>query len=190
MSILSDAEIASRSTGPNPMIAPFINKQMGDPSFGLSSYGYDIRLGPSFKIYSADLVFTPNSVIDPRDFKPSLCKEVNEPGSLVIPAGGFVLAESMEAFNIPRDVLVVCVGKSTYARCGLIVNVTPLEPEWKGVLTLELSNTTPLPIRVYAGHGIAQLIFLRADRVCQESYADRKGRYQDQLGVTGPKARN
>jgi dCTP deaminase len=190
MSILSDHEIQSLCESNEPMITPFTNKQMGDPSFGLSSYGYDIRLGSNFKMYPPRLRVDPNDVIDPRNFRPELAVDIEEHGAVVISSGGFALAESVEVFDIPRDILVVCVGKSTYARCGLIVNVTPLEPEWKGKLTLELSNTTPLPVKVYPGHGIAQLLFFRADEPCWASYADRKGRYQNQPGVTGPKARN
>ena len=158
-------------------------------SFGVSSYGYDVRVGSRFK------VFTPTSgrvtVVDPKAFGGELFVEVDTADlgtdHVVIPPNSFALAETVERVSVPRDVLAICVGKSTYARCGIIVNVTPLEPEWRGRITLEISNTTPLPAKVYAGEGIAQLVFLKADRVCATSYADKNGKYQDQAGLTLPR---
>lgn len=174
-------------------IIPFAEsaKRPGKVSYGLSSYGYDIRVGSRFKIFTP----TPRSggvaVVDPKAFHDDLFVEVdcakNGCGYVVIPPNSFALCETVETLAIPRDVLVLCVGKSTYARCGLIVNVTPLEPEWRGKITLEISNTTPLPAKVYADEGIAQLVFLKGDQVCEVSYADKKGKYQDQDGLTLPK---
>jgi dCTP deaminase len=166
-------------------------RRPGKISYGVSSYGYDVRVGPTFKIFTP----TPKSggitVVDPKNFTDELFVEVNTDaiGSdhVIIPPNSFALCETVEFFEIPRDCLVICVGKSTYARCGLIVNVTPLEPEWRGKITLEISNTTPLPARVYANEGIAQLVFLKADQVCAVSYADKAGKYQDQSGLTLPK---
>lgn len=174
-------------------IEPFEDggKRPGKVSYGVSSYGYDVRVGSRFKIFTA----TPRSggiaIVDPKNFTDDLFVEVDAErrGSdhVVIPPNSFALCETVETFTIPRDVLVICVGKSTYARCGLIVNVTPLEPEWRGKVTLEISNTTPLPAKVYANEGIAQLVFLKADRVCAVSYADKAGKYQDQGGLTLPR---
>jgi len=165
------------------MIEPFEPKQVsaGVVSYGLSSYGYDIRVADEFKIFTN--VFT--TVVDPKhfddrsfvEFKGEVC---------TIPPNSFALARTVEYFRIPRDVLTICVGKSTYARCGIIVNVTPFEPEWEGYATLEISNTTPLPARIYANEGIAQVIFFQASEVCRVSYADKKGRYQRQMGITLP----
>ncbi len=165
------------------MIEPFEPKQVraGVVSYGLSSYGYDIRVADEFKIFTN--VFT--TVVDPKhfddrsfvEFKGAVC---------TIPPNSFALARTVEYFRIPRDVLTICVGKSTYARCGIIVNVTPFEPEWEGYATLEISNTTPLPARIYANEGIAQVIFFQASEVCRVSYADKKGRYQRQMGITLP----
>ncbi|MFA6316724.1 MAG: dCTP deaminase [Elusimicrobiota bacterium] len=166
------------------MIDPFVDRQDGGGkvSFGLSSYGYDIRVSDEFKIFTNTFVAT----VDPKafdarsfvDFKGDVC---------VVPPNSFALARSVERFNIPRSVLAICLGKSTYARCGIIVNVTPLEPTWAGYLTIEISNTTPLPAKIYSNEGIAQLLFLESDEVCETSYADRKGKYQDQVGVVGPR---
>jgi dCTP deaminase len=164
-------------------------KRPGTVSFGVSSYGYDVRVGSHFK------VFTPTSgritIVDPKAFSDELFVEVDTADlgtdHVVIPPNSFALAETVEWVSVPRDVLAICVGKSTYARCGIIVNVTPLEPEWRGRITLEISNTTPLPAKVYANEGIAQLVFLKADRVCATSYADKNGKYQDQAGLTLPK---
>ncbi|MFN0133577.1 MAG: dCTP deaminase [Phycisphaerales bacterium] len=188
MAILCDSQIRERIT-----IRPFEEniKRPGRISFGVSSYGYDIRVGTRFKIFTP----TPRSggiaVVDPKHFTDDLMVEVDTAklgvDHVVIPPNSFALCETVETVEIPRDVLAICVGKSTYARCGLIVNVTPLEPEWRGKVTLEISNTTPLPARVYANEGIAQLIFLKADKVCEKSYADKAGKYQDQGGLTLPK---
>jgi dCTP deaminase len=153
----------------------------GAVSFGVSSYGYDVRVGRKFKVFTN--VY--GAVVDPKNFTPSAFVDI-EADHCVIPPNSFVLAETVEYFEIPRDILAICMGKSTYARCGIIVNVTPLEPEWRGKITIEISNTTPLPAKIYANEGIAQILFLRADQVCKVSYADKKGRYQDQTGLTLP----
>jgi len=166
------------------IIEPFEEKQVkkGVISFGLSSYGYDIRLSDEFKIFTN--VF--NSIVDPKNFDPK--SFVDFKGEIcVIPPNSFVLGKSLEYFRIPRDVLGICVGKSTYARCGIIVNITPLEPMWRGYLTIEISNTTPLPVKVYANEGIAQVIFLGAEEECEVSYKDKKGKYQEQKGIELPK---
>lgn len=168
------------------MISPFEGRQVrkGAISYGLSSYGYDIRLGDKYKI------FTLNSAtyMDPKDI-PGDAFEDFQGESCVIPSHSFVLAQSLEYFKIPRRVLAICVGKSTYARIGVIVNVTPLEPEWEGYLTIEISNTSPRPVRVYSREGIAQIIFFESDEPCICSYRDRKGRYQTQKGITLPLVR-
>jgi dCTP deaminase len=166
------------------MIEPFADAQVrkGVISYGLSSYGYDIRVSNEFKIFTNVW----NGVVDPKNFDPDCF--VDFMGEVcVIPPNSFVLAQTVEYFRIPRDVLTVCVGKSTYARCGLIVNVTPFEPEWEGFVTLEISNTTPLPARVYANEGIAQVLFFQSDEVCERSYADKKGKYQKQQTILLPK---
>ncbi len=166
------------------MIEPFVDKQVrnGVISYGVSSYGYDIRIGNTFKIFTN--VF--NSVVDPKDFDPK--SMVDFVGDVcIIPPNSFVLAQTVEYFRIPRNVLTICVGKSTYARCGLIVNVTPFEPEWEGYVTLEISNTTPLPAKIYANEGIAQVLFFEADEECEVSYADKKGKYQGQQSIVLPK---
>ncbi|HQD36393.1 MAG TPA: dCTP deaminase [Thermodesulfovibrio thiophilus] len=151
-------------------------------SYGVSSYGYDMRVADEFKIFTN----INNTVVDPKDFDPKSFVEIK--GDVcIIPPNSFALARSVEYFRIPRDVLVICIGKSTYARCGIIVNVTPLEPMWEGFLTIEISNTTPLPAKIYANEGIAQLIFLKAEEECEVSYADRKGKYQAQQGIVLPK---
>lgn len=164
-------------------------KREGRVSYGVSSYGYDVRVGSRFKIFT-NAVSGGIAVVDPKRFRDDLfitvdTDETNQ-DHVIIPPNSFALAETIEWFDVPRDVLCICVGKSTYARCGLIVNVTPLEPEWRGKVTLEISNTTPLPAKVYANEGIAQMIFLKADRVCAISYADKSGKYQDQDGLTLP----
>ena len=166
------------------MIEPFSDGQVRDGviSYGLSSYGYDIRVAPEFKVFTN----VHNVIVDPKDFDDRSFVDVNE-AECIIPPNSFALARTEEYFRIPRDVLVVCVGKSTYARCGIIVNVTPLEPTWEGYLTLEISNTTPLPAKIYAGEGIAQLLFFEGDEEPSVAYADRKGKYQKQTGVTLPK---
>ncbi len=166
------------------MIEPFEPRLVreGKISYGLSSYGYDIRIADEFKIFTD--VFS--SVVDPKNFDPKSL--VDFKGEVcVIPPNSFCLARSVEYFRIPRGVMGICLGKSTYARCGIVVNITPLEPEWEGHLTIEISNTTPLPAKIYANEGIAQVIFLEADEVCRVSYGDRKGKYQGQVGVTPPK---
>lgn len=174
-------------------IKPFEDavKRPGTISYGVSSYGYDVRVGPEFKIFTPTPKTGGIAVVDPKHFTDDLMVTVNtdEIGTdhVIIPPNSFALCETVEFFDIPRDILVLCVGKSTYARCGLIVNVTPLEPEWRGKVTLEISNTTPLPAKVYANEGIAQFVFLKADRICEQSYADKAGKYQDQSGLTLPR---
>lgn len=166
------------------MIEPFVENQVrqGVISYGVSSYGYDLRVADEFKIFTN--VYS--AIVDPKNFSPE--SFVDFKGEVcVIPPNSFALARSMEYFRIPRKVLTVCVGKSTYARCGLIVNVTPFEPEWTGFVTLEISNTSPLPAKVYANEGLAQVLFFEADEECEISYADKKGKYQGQTGVTPPK---
>jgi dCTP deaminase len=166
------------------MIAPFVDHQVRDGviSFGVSSYGYDIRVTDEFKIFTN--VFS--AVVDPKKFDPN--SMVDFRGDIcTIPPNSFALARSIEYFRIPRGVLTVCLGKSTYARCGIIVNVTPFEPEWEGFVTLEISNTTPLPARIYAGEGIAQVLFFEGDEPCEISYADKKGKYQKQQSIILPK---
>lgn len=165
------------------MIEPFEPKQIRKGiSFGLSSYGYDFRLGNEFKIFRPKS----NAVIDPKDFD-KLEFETEEGATCIIPARSYVLGRTLEYFRIPRDILTICYGKSTYARCGVFVNVTPFEPEWEGFATLAISNHTAVPVKLYAGEGIGQLIFLQADEICAVSYADKKGKYQKQLSVTGAK---
>jgi dCTP deaminase len=158
-------------------------------SDSVSSYGYDVRLGAKFKIFT-NATTGGLAVIDPKKFTEDLFVSVDTDDTgndhIIIPPNSFVLCETVEVFEIPRDVLAICVGKSTYARCGLIVNVTPIEPQWRGKITLEISNTTPLPAKIYANEGIAQLIFLQASQVCDVSYADKEGKYQDQNGLTLP----
>jgi dCTP deaminase len=164
-------------------IEPFApgESRPGTISYGVTSYGYDVRVGRRFKVFT-DVY---GAIVDPKAFSPSAFVDI-EGDFCVIPPNSFALAETVETFEIPRDVLAICLGKSTYARCGLIVNVTPLEPEWRGKVTIEISNTTPLPAKVYANEGIAQILFLRADAVCRVSYADKRGKYQDQKGLTLP----
>jgi dCTP deaminase len=188
--VLSDKQIRTRVK-----IVPFeaAVKRPGKVSYGVSSYGYDVRVGTHFKIFTPSPRSGDVAVVDPKKFSDDMMVEVDvghKPDGdqyVIIPPNSFALCETVEYLEIPRDVLVICVGKSTYARCGLIVNVTPLEPEWRGKVTLEISNTTPLPARVYANEGVAQLIFLKADEVCEQSYADKGGKYQDQGGLTLPK---
>jgi dCTP deaminase len=166
------------------MIEPYETEQVRDGriSFGLSSYGYDIRVAPDFKVFTN----VHHVVVDPKNFDDRSFVDVHAQ-ECIIPPNSFALARTEEYFRIPRDVLVVCVGKSTYARCGIIVNVTPLEPTWEGYLTLEISNTTPLPAKIYAGEGIAQLLFFEGDEEPLVAYADREGKYMRQTGVTLPK---
>jgi len=166
------------------MIEPFVENQVRNEviSYGLSSYGYDIRVTDQFKIFTN----VHSAIVDPKHFNPS--SFIDYEGEVcVIPPNSFVLTRTVEYFRIPRSVLTMCIGKSTYARCGLIVNVTPFEPEWEGFVTLEISNTTPLPARIYANEGIAQVIFFEADEVCEVSYADRKGKYQAQREIVLPR---
>jgi len=166
------------------MIEPFEERQVrqGAISYGLSSYGYDIRIADTFKIFTN--VY--NTVVDPKGFDPR--SFVDFAGDVcIIPPNSFALGRSVEYFRIPRNVMTVCLGKSTYARCGIITNVTPFEPEWEGFVTLEISNTTPLPAKIYANEGIAQVLFFEADEVCAVSYADRQGKYQAQQGIVLPK---
>lgn len=166
------------------MINPFSEKQVreGVISYGLSSYGYDLRVADEFKIFTN----VNNALVDPKHFDEKSFVNITT-DICIIPPNSFALARSVEYFKIPRSVLTICVGKSTYARCGIIVNVTPFEPEWEGFVTLEISNTTPLPARIYANEGLCQIIFFESDEVCEISYADRKGKYQAQKGIVLPK---
>jgi dCTP deaminase len=187
MSILSDIEIENLCNT-QQMISPFERSQVREIdskkiiSYGNSSYGYDARVSNEFKIFTN----INNSVVDPKNFSNDnfVTKITNE---CIIPPNSFALATTVERFKIPRDVLVICLGKSTYARCGIIVNVTPLEPEWEGYVTLEFSNTTSLPAKIYAFEGACQFIFFKANAVCKTSYADKNGKYQNQQGVVLPK---
>jgi dCTP deaminase len=183
MSIKADKWIR-RMAIEKKMIRPFVDKQVrkGVISYGLSSYGYDIRVADEFKLFT-DIY---SSMVDPKKFDPKSFVDIKAK-SIIIPPNSFALARTVEYFRIPRNVLTVCLGKSTYARCGIIVNVTPFEPEWEGTATLEISNTTPLPAKIYANEGIAQVLFFESDEVCETSYADKKGKYLKQLEVTLPK---
>ena len=183
MSIRPDTWI-TRMALEHRMIEPFVNDQVraGVISYGVSSYGYDVRVGDEFKVFTN--VF--NTIVDPKNFDPKSFVDIKA-DECVIPPNSFALASTIEYFRIPRDVLTVCLGKSTYARCGIIVNVTPFEPEWEGHVTIEISNTTPLPARVYANEGVCQFLFLKADSLCETSYADRGGKYMGQTGVTLPR---
>jgi dCTP deaminase len=164
-------------------IEPFAEGSLrpGVISYGVSSYGYDVRVGRHFKVFTN----VHSVIVDPKNFTPASFVDI-EADSCVIPPNSFALAETVEYLEIPRDILCLCIGKSTYARCGIIVNITPLEPEWRGKVTIEISNTTPLPAKIYAGEGIAQILFLKAEEVCQVSYGDKRGKYQDQKGLTLP----
>jgi dCTP deaminase len=183
MSIKSDKWIRKMSLE-KKMINPFTDNQVrkGKISYGLSSYGYDIRVSDRYKIFTN----VNNSMVDPKnfdeksfiDFKGDVC---------IVPPNSFALASSIEYFKIPRNVLTICLGKSTYARCGIIVNVTPFEPEWEGHVTLEISNTTPLPAKIYSNEGLCQVLFFESDEICEKSYLDKKGKYQKQKGITLPK---
>ena len=187
MSIKADRWIREQSLK-HQMITPFQDgqvKQVGDErivSYGLSSYGYDVRCSDEFKIFTN----IHSSVVDPKNFDPKSFVDVQS-DVCIIPPNSFALARTVEYFKIPRDTLVVCLGKSTYARCGIIVTVTPLEPEWEGHVTLEFSNTTNLPAKIYAGEGVAQFLFFQSDEECEVSYKDRGGKYQGQTGVTLPR---
>jgi len=187
MSIKSDNWIR-RMAAERGMIEPFAAEQVRHVdgrkivSYGTSSYGYDVRCAPEFKIFTN----INSTIVDPKKFDEKSFVDV-EADVCIIPPNSFALARTVEFFRIPRSVLVVCLGKSTYARCGIICNVTPLEPEWEGHVTLEFSNTTPLPAKIYANEGVAQMLFFESDEVCSTSYADRGGKYMGQLGVTLPK---
>ena len=185
MSIKSDKWIKKMSKDEN-MIKPFVESNIRQDvvSYGLSSYGYDIRVSDEYKIFTN----VNNSIVDPKnfdsksfvDFKGDVC---------IVPPNSFALARSVEYFKIPRNVLTICLGKSTYARCGIIVNVTPFEPEWEGYVTLEISNTTPLPAKIYSNEGLCQVLFFESDEVCNQSYKDKMGKYQSQVGITLPKVK-
>ncbi len=166
------------------MIEPFEDRQVraGVVSYGLSSYGYDTRVADEFKVFTN--VY--NTVVDPKNFDPKSFVDIKA-SACIVPPNSFALARTIEYFRIPRDVLTVCLGKSTYARCGIIVNVTPFEPEWEGHVTIEISNTTPLPAKIYSNEGIAQVLFFQSDEPCEVSYKDKAGKYQHQRGVTLPK---
>jgi dCTP deaminase len=181
--LLPDHEIRTLATT-RGMIEPFVEKQTRDGviSYGLSSFGYDARAAREFKIFTN----VDNAIVDPKNFSHQSFVD-RSVDVCIIPPNSFALTHTVEYFRIPEDVLVICLGKSTYARCGLIVNVTPLEPGWEGHVTLEISNTTPLPARVYANEGIAQFLFFKGSSACETSYADRKGKYMGQRGVTLPK---
>jgi dCTP deaminase len=183
MSVMSDRWIR-RMAKEHRMIEPFSEKQVreGVVSYGVSSYGYDVRIADEFKIFTN----INSTIVDPKhfdarsfvDFKGEVC---------IIPPNSFALARTVEYFRIPRNIITVCLGKSTYARCGIIVNVTPFEPEWEGIVTLEVSNTTPLPAKIYANEGIAQVLFFEGNEPCETSYKDKKGKYQAQSGLTLPR---
>ena len=183
MSIKSDNWI-KRMALEHRMIEPFVENQVrsGVISYGLSSYGYDIRVADEFKAFTN----LNNTVVDPKAFDPRSFVDVKT-DVCIVPPNSFALARTIEYFRIPRDVLTVCLGKSTYARCGIIVNVTPFEPEWEGTATLEISNTTPIAAKIYANEGIAQVLFFQSDEPCQTSYRDKKGKYQAQVEVTLPR---
>ena len=183
MSVLSD-HLIKKLAVENEMIKPFVEEQKasGNISYGLSSFGYDARVSDEFKIFTD----VDSAVVDPKNFQQNsfVSRKVKE---CIIPPNSFALASTVEYFKIPKDILVICLGKSTYARCGIIVNVTPLEPGWEGHVTLEFSNTTPLPAKIYANEGAAQFIFLQGNEVPEKTYAQRKGKYMKQMGVTLPK---
>ncbi len=183
MSIKSDRWI-TRMAREHNMIEPFVDDQIrqGVISYGVSSYGYDVRVGDEFKVFTN--VY--NTVVDPKNFDSKSFVDIKA-DVCIIPPNSFALASTVEYFRIPRDILTVCLGKSTYARCGIIVNVTPFEPEWEGHVTIEISNTTPLPAKIYANEGIAQVLFFESDEPCETSYADKKGKYQAQKTLTLPK---
>ena len=183
MAILSDKWIREKAQSEG-MIEPFVEAQRRDGciSYGLSSYGYDARVSDEFKIFTN----VDNAIVDPKNFAEQSFVD-RKVDVCVIPPNSFALARTVEYFRIPRNVLTICLGKSTYARCGIITNVTPFEPEWEGYVTLEISNTTPLPAKIYANEGIAQVLFFESDEVCEVSYADKKGKYQAQKVLTLPK---
>lgn len=183
MSIKPDNWIR-RMAAEHDMIDPFVDSQVRDGviSYGLSSYGYDVRIADEYKIFTN----LNSTIVDPKHFDPK--SFVDFQGDIcIVPPNSFALGRTVEYFRIPRNTMTICVGKSTYARCGIITNVTPLEPGWEGYVTLEISNTTPLPARIYSGEGIAQLLFFESDEECSQSYSDKKGKYQGQVGVTLPR---
>ena len=181
--IKSDKWIREMSTR-HGMIEPFVERQdgKGKISFGLSSYGYDMRVADEYKVFTN----VHGALVDPKRFDEKAFVDIKA-AECVVPPNSFALARSLERFKIPREVLAVCLGKSTYARCGIIINVTPLEPGWEGYLTIEISNTTPLPAKIYSNEGIAQLLFFGGDQVCETSYSDRAGKYMGQVGVVLPR---
>lgn len=187
MAVLSDTQIRELVG-----IEPFADneKREGQISYGVSSYGYDVRVGTLFKIFTNVAPHGGQAIVDPKNFTEDMFVTIDtrmtNKDHVIIPPNSFALAETVEEIEVPRDVLAICVGKGTYARCGIIVNVTPLEPEWRGKVTIEISNTTPLPAKIYANEGIAQMVFIKADRICSVSYADKSGKYQDQVGLTLP----
>lgn len=183
MSIKSDRWIRKMALEQD-MISPFCEKQVrqGVISYGLSSYGYDLRVADEFKVFTN----VNSAIVDPKKFDERSFVTI-QADSIMVPPNSFALARSVEYFKIPRDVLTICVGKSTYARCGIIVNVTPFEPEWEGFVTLEISNTTPLPAKVYANEGLCQILFFQSDEICETSYKDKNGKYQAQTGIVLPK---
>lgn len=194
MALKSDRWIVEQSET-NDMIRPFARDQVRQIelpsgtlrkviSFGVSSYGYDMRLGNIFRVLRQDV----KGELDPKNIKPGLFQTIRADDFLVVPPHGLVLAQTLEYFKIPRDILTICFGKSTYARCGVMINVTPFEPEWEGYATLSISNLSPCPVRLYAGEGVAQLLFLQADEICSISYRDKNGKYQAQLEPTTAKA--
>ena len=184
MSVMSDKWIREHAIR-DAMIEPFVEAQRRDGciSYGLSSYGYDARVADEFKIFTN----VDSAIVDPKDFAANSFVD-RKTDVCIIPPNSFALARTLEYFRIPRNVLTICLGKSTYARCGIIVNVTPFEPEWEGYVTLEFSNTTPLPAKIYANEGVAQMLFFESDEICAVSYRDRGGKYMGQQGVTLPKA--
>ena len=183
MGIKSDKWIRRMAQNFN-MIEPFCEKQVreGTISYGVSSYGYDIRVSDEFMIFTN----VNNTIVDPKNFDKNNVVEVKDK-ECIIPPNSFALARTVEYFKMPRDVLAICVGKSTYARCGIIINVTPIEPEWEGHITIEISNTTTLPAKIYANEGIAQLLFIGGDEICETSYGDKGGKYLKQKGITLPR---
>jgi dCTP deaminase len=183
MGIKADRWI-TRMAREHGMIEPFVERQArtGVVSYGVSSYGYDIRVADEFKVFTNIY----NTLVDPKNFDPKSFVDIKA-DVCIIPPNSFALARTIEYFRIPRDILTICLGKSTYARCGIIVNVTPFEPEWEGHVTIEISNTTPLPAKIYANEGIAQVLFFQGDEPCEVSYKDKQGKYQAQRGVTLPK---
>ena len=188
MSVLSDIEIKERCVNDN-MITPFVERLMREDdskkvlSYGLSSYGYDVRVSGEFKIFTN----INSSIVDPKNFTNENFITKTTEDFCILPPNSFALANTVETFKIPRDILVICVGKSTYARCGIVVNVTPIEPEFEGQVVLEFSNTTNLPAKIYANEGACQFVFFKADKLCETSYRDRKGKYQNQTGIQLPK---